>query len=114
MEDLQKTKLVDILFVQGLEYSFYESENNQRKRGWESEEIYTQSWGGVPEILNHLNQQRERFRDRFNICFVFLLLRFAVDYFIRSAPDFFDWRSGLFKFPMDAETRRQESQKICG
>jgi len=29
-----------ILFVQGLEYSFYESENNQIKKGWESEEIY--------------------------------------------------------------------------
>jgi tetratricopeptide (TPR) repeat protein len=113
VEDLQKTKPVDILFVQGLEHSFYEYENNQRKMGWDRDKIYTQSWGGVPEILNHLNQQRERFRDRFNICFVFLLPRFTVDYFIRRAPDFFDWRSGFFKFPMDAETLRQESQKVC-
>jgi tetratricopeptide (TPR) repeat protein len=113
VEDLHKTKPVNILFVQGLEYSFYEYENQQRQRGWDSEEIYTQSWRGVPAILNHLNQQRERFRDRFNICFVFLLPRFAVDYFIRRAPDFFDWRSGFFKFPMDAESLRQESQKVC-
>ncbi|WP_298904541.1 hypothetical protein [uncultured Nostoc sp.] len=28
------------------------------------------------------------------------------------APDFFDWRSGMFEFPIDAETLKQELSRI--
>jgi hypothetical protein len=54
----------------------------------------------VPKILSHLNQRREGFRDNFsNICFVLILPLFAIKFFIRRAPDFFDWSSGVFEFP---------------
>jgi hypothetical protein len=85
---------LDILFVQGIEKSL--------------EPYIKPGYGGigdyykldtVPPILNHLNQQRENFRDRFShLCFVFIVPLFALKYFIHRAPDFFDWRSGIFKF----------------
>jgi tetratricopeptide (TPR) repeat protein len=85
---------LDILFIQGIERSL--------------EPYIKPGYGGVgdyykldtvPPILNHLNQQRENFRDRFNhLCFVFIVPLFALKYFIHRAPDFFDWRSGIFKF----------------
>ncbi|EKF01696.1 tetratricopeptide repeat protein [Tolypothrix sp. PCC 7601] len=80
--------------------------------GWNSKDIYSYSWKGVPPVLINLNQQRERFKENFNICFVFLLPIFAIKYFIQRAPDFFDWRSGLFEFPIDSETLEQESSRI--
>jgi tetratricopeptide (TPR) repeat protein len=55
----------------------------------------------VPPILAHLNLQRERFRDNFKFSLVFLLPKFALKYLIRRAPDFFDWRSGVFEFIED-------------
>ncbi len=98
---------INILFIQGIEKSL---------------EPYIQpGYGGqgdyynldtAPRILSHLNQQRENFRDRFsNICFVFIVPLFALKYFIQRAPDFFDWRSGVFEFP---EILGQESSLIFG
>ncbi len=98
---------INILFIQGIERSL---------------EPYIQpGYGGqgdyynldtAPRILSHLNQQRENFRDRFsNICFVFIVPLFALKYFIQRAPDFFDWRSGVFEFP---EILGQESSLIFG
>jgi tetratricopeptide (TPR) repeat protein len=113
VEDLPKRDEINILFVTGLEYSLYEYEQEKRELGWKSEEIYSYSWRGVPPVLINLNQQRERFRDNFNICFVFILPRFAVNYFIERAPDFFDWRSSLFKLSMDGEMLASESIKAC-
>ena len=104
---------INVLFVKGLEYSLYEYEQEKRARGWESKDIYSYSWRGVPPVLINLNQQRERFRDNFKICFVFLLPKFAIDYFIQRAPDFFDWRSSLFKLSMDGELLQAESIKAC-
>jgi tetratricopeptide (TPR) repeat protein len=66
----------------------------------------------VPPILNHLNQQRERFRDSFKICFVFLLRAFSINYFLHRAPDFFDWRSGVFERPTTAEVLEQEISSL--
>jgi len=66
----------------------------------------------VPRILGHLNLQRERFRDDFPFCFVFLVPLFALKYFMRRAPDFFDWRSGVLEFIPDLETLAQESSRI--
>ncbi|MEM1172728.1 MAG: tetratricopeptide repeat protein, partial [Cyanobacteria bacterium P01_H01_bin.35] len=103
---------IDILFVTGLEYSLYQYEEDMKERGLGNNEIISISKRGVPPVLINLNQQRERFRDDFDICFVFLLPRFALDYLIKRAPDFFDWRSGLFQFPMDEETVRKESLAV--
>ena len=110
IENLPKRDEINILFVQGLEYSIYEYEKEKRELGWDSEEIYSYSWRGVPPVLINLNQQRERFRDNFNMCFVFILPRFAVNYFIHRAPDFFDWRSSLYKFYVGKERLQIESK----
>ncbi|MEG4348322.1 tetratricopeptide repeat protein [Microcoleus sp. LAD1_D3] len=113
IEDLPERDAINILFVKGLEYSLYEYEKDKKDIGWESKDIYSYSWRGVPPVLINLNQQRERFRDDFKICFVFILPRFAVNYFIQRAPDFFDWRSSLFKLSMDKELLLLESRQAC-
>ncbi|MDZ8137053.1 MAG: tetratricopeptide repeat protein [Nostoc sp. DedQUE04] len=112
IDKLDNKEQIDILFITGLEHSFYEYEESKRLTGWNTRDIYSYSWKSVPPVLINLNQQRERFRDSFNICFVFFLPLFAIKYFIQRAPDFFDWRSGLFDFPIDAETLKQESSRI--
>jgi tetratricopeptide (TPR) repeat protein len=109
VEQLPNREQVNILFIQGLEHSFYEYE--QVKFGNTTEQDFY-SWKGVPRILNHLNQHRERFRDTFKICFVFLLRPFSLKYFIHRAPDFFDWRSSVFEFPTTPEILEQESSRL--
>ena len=113
IEELPNRDRINVLFVQGLEYSLYEYEQEKKDLGWESKDIYSYSWRGVPPVLITLNQQRERFQENFKICFVFLLPKFAIDYFIQRAPDFFDWRSSLFKLSMDRELLQLESMKAC-
>ena len=113
VEGLPNREDIDVLFVTGLEYSLFLYEKEKREEGWDSKEIYSYSWRGVPPVLVNLNQQRERFRDNFDICFVFLIPRFAVNYFLQRAPDFFDWRSGLFRLPMDVESLQRETSSIC-
>ncbi|NER92314.1 MAG: tetratricopeptide repeat protein [Symploca sp. SIO1B1] len=102
----QKRQL-DILFIKGIENSFLK--------------YITSGFGGqgdyykidsVPRVLGNLNLQRERFRDEFGICFVFLLPLFGLKYFIRRAPDFFDWNSGVFEFLPKPEVVEQESLRI--
>jgi Flp pilus assembly protein TadD len=112
IDNLDDKAEIDILFITGLEYSFYEYEECKSLTGWNSKDIYSYSWKSVPPILINLNQQRERLKENFNICFVFLLPIFAIKYFIQRAPDFFDWRSGLFEFPLDSETLAQESSRV--
>nr|WP_236117108.1 hypothetical protein [Hassalia byssoidea] len=112
IDKLNKKKEINILFITGLEHSFYEYEECKSLTGWNSIDRYSYSWKGVPPVLINLNQQRERFKDNFNICFVFLLPIFAIKYFIQRAPDFFYWRSGLFEFPIDSESLAQESSRI--
>jgi tetratricopeptide (TPR) repeat protein len=109
VELLPNREEINILFIQGLEHSFYEYETTQFGKNTEHD-FY--GWEGIPQILNHLNQQRERFRDDFNICFVFLLRSFAFKYFIHRAPDFFDWRSSVFEFPTERDLLEQESSRI--
>ncbi|MBO3460795.1 tetratricopeptide repeat protein [Aetokthonos hydrillicola Thurmond2011] len=104
---------IDILFIEGLECSFYKYEEVKKLAGWSAKDIYFYSWKGVPPVLINLNQQRERFRETFNnICFVFILPLFAIKYLIQRAPDFFDWRSGVFEFPTNRESLEQESLRI--
>ncbi|NEP55774.1 MAG: tetratricopeptide repeat protein [Symploca sp. SIO2G7] len=109
---LPNLEKIDILFIQGLEHSFFKYETEKRQQGWEITETRTYSQKGVPSILSHLNQSRERFRDDFNICFVFLLPSFALKYFIHRAPDFFDWRSAELKIALDQQRWQQESTRI--
>lgn len=113
VETLWQQQPFDVLFVTNLEQSVLAYEDTKRLSGWgDPELIYTVSWKGVPPILSHLNQQRERFRDHFGCSFVFLLPPFAIKYFIHHAPDFFDWRSGLFIVPPDEGDFQQESAKL--
>jgi tetratricopeptide (TPR) repeat protein len=99
---------LNILFVQGLEKSL----ETYIRPGYGGDGNYY-NLDTVPRILSHLNQQRENFRDHFgNICFVFILPLFAIKYFIRRAPDFFDWSSGVFEIPTDSELIEQELTQI--
>ncbi|MEH2384731.1 MAG: tetratricopeptide repeat protein [Nostoc sp.] len=104
-----KDKQVDILLIKGLEYSLYKYE--KRSFGEITEGQFS-NLTSIPHILNHLNQQRERFRDDFAISFVFLLRSFSINYFIHRAPDFFDWRSGVFELPTIPELVEQESTRL--
>jgi hypothetical protein len=84
---------LNILFIRGLERSL----ESDIKPGYKGLGDYY-NLNTVPPILSHLNQQRENFRDHFgNICFVFVLPKFAIRYFVKRAPDFYDWNSGVFK-----------------
>ncbi|MDZ8185221.1 MAG: tetratricopeptide repeat protein [Nostoc sp. ChiSLP02] len=104
-----KDKQIDILLIKGLEYSLYKYE--QRTFGEISEGQFS-NLTSVPHILNNLNQQRERFRDDFPISFVFLLRSFSINYFIHRAPDFFDWRSGVFELVTTPKLLEQESNRL--
>jgi tetratricopeptide (TPR) repeat protein len=68
----------------------------------------------VPRILGHLNLQRERFRDDFPFCLIFFLSAFGIKYIARRAPDFFDWRSGLFEFIADEAKLGRLTQELWG
>ncbi len=101
---LPERENTDILFIQGIENSL----KHDIKAGTEA------TYGGkggfynldtAPSLLSHLNLQRERFQRDFNICFVFVVTRFALTYFIRRAPDFFDWRAGVYRLS-ERETER--------
>ncbi|NES21701.1 MAG: tetratricopeptide repeat protein [Symploca sp. SIO3E6] len=109
---LPNPEQINILFIEGLENSLYQYEAEKLQQGWETGETHAYSMRGVPPILRHLNQHRERFRDDFNICFVFLLRSFALKYFIHRAPDFFDWRSAELKIPLEQQRWEQESTRI--
>jgi tetratricopeptide (TPR) repeat protein len=108
IEGLWEREPFDVLFVQGLEQALYGYEDTKRLMGWTSEGVYSYSWRGVPPILNHLNQRRDKLRNHFPACFVFLVPVFVVDYFLQRAADFLDWRSGLFVFPRDPESLEQD------
>ncbi|NJN32616.1 MAG: tetratricopeptide repeat protein [Synechococcales cyanobacterium RM1_1_8] len=101
----------DVLVVRGLKYSLYEYEDLKRLSGWSEAEVLQTSWKGVPKVLVNLNQQRERFRDDFGCFFVFLVPPFIIRYLVRRAPDFFDWRSGVFRFKEDNRLVKEQVQE---
>jgi hypothetical protein len=86
-----------VLFIRGLELSLLDWENPKTSLEW-SNTINRDSWQGLPPVLIHLNQQRERFRDTFNTRLVFLLPDEQMTQLVKQAPDFFDWRSGWLRF----------------
>jgi superkiller protein 3 len=93
IDKLAQEEQFQILFIQGIENSFID----YIKPGYDGESYFYRK-DSVPRVLGHLNLQRERFRDNFNFCIVFLVRSFGLNYFIHRAPDFFDWRSGVFDF----------------
>jgi len=100
--------LADVVFVQGMEHSLLDYEETKRQSGWTKAEVQNYSWKDVPPILRNLNQQRDRFRNELPVCFVFLVPLFLVKYLKRRAPDFFDWRSGVFEWQDDDATLKRQ------
>jgi len=100
---------LNVLFISGLEKSL----DHYVKSGYGGQGDYYKL-DTVPRVLGHLNLQRERFRDDFPFCFVFFLSAFGMKYITRRAPDFFDWRSGIFEFVPDAETVGQLTEALRG
>jgi tetratricopeptide (TPR) repeat protein len=113
VEELPHREEIDVLFVTGLEYSIYEYEKNKFEDIFDdSSERYSYSQKEVPRVLGHLNLHRDRFRDNFNICFVFIVPLFVLKYLIRRSPDFLDWRSGVFEFPDNLPVMMKETEHI--
>ncbi|HAC63794.1 MAG TPA: hypothetical protein DCF68_09705, partial [Cyanothece sp. UBA12306] len=100
----KKNNDLDILFITGIEKSFV----NYIKPGIGGQGDYYKL-DTIPALLGHLNWHRERFRDDFNCCLVFLVPLFALKYLLRRSPDFYDWRSGVFEVPMDRDQLEKES-----
>ena len=101
-----------IACVSGVEQALYSYEDTKRLAGWTSKEIYNYSWTGTPELLNHLNRLRELFYQNLPVALIFFVPRFVIDYFVQRAPDFFDWRSGLFKFEINSDLLKKISQEL--
>ncbi|MGK7942276.1 MAG: tetratricopeptide repeat protein [Crocosphaera sp.] len=103
----EKNGSIDVLMIQGIEKSFI----NYIKPGIGGQGDYYKL-DNLPPLLGHLNLQRERFRDNFNIPLVFFVPPFGLRYLLRRAPDFFDWRSGLFKFIITEDLLLKESRQM--
>ncbi|MEM9276152.1 MAG: tetratricopeptide repeat protein, partial [Cyanobacteria bacterium P01_F01_bin.143] len=105
---LPNQEQLNIVFISGLEKSLVE----YIRPGYGGVGDYYKL-DTVPPILNHLNWQRENFRDLFrHLCFVFLLPPFAVKYILHRAPDFADWRSGIVDVPTDRQMIEQETNRL--
>jgi hypothetical protein len=105
---------LNILFISGLELSLlrYEERESEGLFLPSQSAVYGGTWAGVPRILGHLNLSRERFREHFPFSIIFCLPEFALRYFIRRAPDFFDWRSGVYDFPTEKESVNSEAYRL--
>ncbi|AUI68382.1 tetratricopeptide repeat protein [Beggiatoa leptomitoformis] len=85
---------LEVLFLVGLEQSF----TPHIKAGYGGEGDYYRE-DSVPPVLGRLNLDREIIKSDFpHLAIVCILPKFGIKYFIRRAPDFFDWRSGFFHF----------------
>jgi hypothetical protein len=105
---------IDALFIRGLEYSIFEYEDREFGNILErsKSKVYGGRWAGVPRLFGHLNLSRERFRDHFDFCIVFLVPEFVMRYFARRAPDFFDWRSNVFNYPTNTQLDQQQASRL--
>jgi superkiller protein 3 len=63
----------------------------------------------IPRPLAHISLLQSQLKERFSICFVFLLPLFALKFFIDSYSEFFDDSVEVFEFPTDMELLRQEA-----
>lgn len=109
VHEIYQQRQFEVLLITGLEYSLYKYE--KRKFGEITEGQFS-NLSSVPPILNHLNQQRERFRDDFPVAFVFLLRSFSINYLIHRSPDFFDWRSAVYELPTTPEVVEEEAFRL--
>ncbi|MBP0012012.1 MAG: tetratricopeptide repeat protein [Roseofilum sp. SID2] len=94
-----------VLVVRRIEEALFTYEDAKRSLGWDDDKISNYSLQDVPPLLNHLNQVRENLWTNVPCAIVFLLPYFAVQYFRFRAPDFYDWRVGLFILPQDKSDR---------
>ena len=94
---------VNVLFVTGIE-EFLES----KTKGIDDREL-AEKLEHVPRSLAHLSLLQSKLKERFSICFVFLLPLFALKFFIDGYPEFFDDSVKVFEFPTDMELLRQEA-----
>ncbi|MGK7933011.1 MAG: tetratricopeptide repeat protein [Microcystaceae cyanobacterium] len=101
VKPIYQTQEIDTLLITGLGYALLDYE---LKTFGEITETRYDNFSDIPAILNHLNQQRERFRDCLPISYVFFIPLFVLKYVIKRTPDFFDWRSGYWQFPLDKES----------
>ena len=117
--ELPNINNTDILFISGLEHSLLAYEEytfgnspkglapggaSDHETYANSKERYSQSKRGIPRFLGYLNLQRDRFKRDFPLSLVFLVPIFGIQYLIKRAPDFFDWRSGFFRFMPQKES----------
>lgn len=112
LADCYQNEEFDIACITGVEQALLNYEDTQKLAGWNREEVYSYSWKGVPPLLSHLNRQREAFESSFPIALVFFVPGFVIDYFVQRALDFFDWRSGFFKFSENFEELQKASQEL--
>ncbi|MEB3193321.1 MAG: tetratricopeptide repeat protein, partial [Snowella sp.] len=100
---------LNILFITGLEKSLVE----YIRPGYGGQGDYY-NLDTVPPILSHLNWQRENFRDQFrHLCFVFILPKYAINYILLRAPDFFDWGSGKIQIETKRDLIQQEVFRLA-
>lgn len=103
ISQLTQSEAIEVLFLTGLEKSFVP----YIKAGYGGEGNYYKE-DSVPPVLGRLNLDREAFKQAFpHLAIVCILPKFGIKYFIRRAPDFFDWRSGLFCFPESSENHQK-------
>ena len=104
MSDLHDT---DVVFVTGIE-EFLECRVS---------ELASELANGVlhiPRPIAHLSLAQPKLKEKFSLCFVFLLPLFALKFFIDSYPELFDEAISVFEFPTDMELLRQETFRWVG
>jgi tetratricopeptide (TPR) repeat protein len=107
MAEISDIQNIDTIFIEGLEDSIFAYEDREFKDiSFRSRsKVYGGTTVDVPPLFAHLNMQRERFKESFPICLIFLVRDFTLSYFVRRAPDFFDWRSASFSFNEGTQDR---------
>jgi tetratricopeptide (TPR) repeat protein len=108
VQDFPNQETLNILFITGLEKSLVE----YIRPGYGGKGDYY-NLDTIPPILSHLNWQRENFRDRFrHLCFVFILPKYAINYMLLRAPDFFDWGSGKIQILTERCLVEQDARRL--
>jgi tetratricopeptide (TPR) repeat protein len=111
IKDFPGIETVDVLFIRGLEYSIFDYEDTAYGdlKFRSHSPGYSGKWVGVPPVIARLNMQRESFSYKFShVCFVFLVRDLTIDYLVRLAPDFYDWRNGVFEVNFKDENKNED------
>ena len=102
-----KNSEIEILLIRGVEDALF----NYINSGVIDPQEESQPNSVLP-ILDSLNQPLEKLSAQIQICLVFLVPRFCVQYFNRRTSDSFHWGSGLFEIPTDLDLVKQESDRV--